>query len=162
MKLIRKSNEDEMILEFLKGELNSKRFNGSLDNIINDLGLDSSIIFNGNIKNKKENLDRLNIMKKFRGYPDNGLFENFPKISEWKYLELDEKALNDKQVEIAFRAAHTLKGVCMNLGFDHLYKPSFEITESLRAGNLELALQQFDAVKEQYSKTIAALNEFAA
>ena len=80
-----------MILEFLKGELNSKRFNGSLDNIINDLGLDSSIIFNGNIKNKKENLDRLNIMKKFRGYPDNGLFENFPKISEWKYLELDEK-----------------------------------------------------------------------
>ena len=30
-------------------------------------------------------------MKKFRGYPDNGLFENFPKISEWKYLELDEK-----------------------------------------------------------------------
>ena len=95
MKLIRKSNEDEMILEFLKGELNSKRFNGSLDNIINDLGLDSSIIFNGNIKNKKENLDRLNIMKKFRGYPDNGLFENFPKISEWKYLELDENAILD-------------------------------------------------------------------
>mgnify|MGYP000955211135 FL=1 len=95
MKLIRKANEDEMILEFLKGELNSKRFNGSLDNIINDLGLDSSIIFNGNIKNKKENLDRLNIMKKFRGYPDNGLFENFPKISEWKYLELDEKDIDN-------------------------------------------------------------------
>lgn len=84
-----------MILEFLKGELNSKRFNGSLDNIINDLRLDSSIIFNGNIKNKKENLDRLNIMKKFRGYPDNGLFENFPKISEWKYLELDEKDIDN-------------------------------------------------------------------
>lgn len=63
-------------------------------------------------------------------------------------------------VELAFRAAHTLKGVCMNLGFDHLYKPSFEITESLRAGNLELGLQQFGAVKEQYTKTIDALNEF--
>ena len=84
-----------MILEFLKGKLNSKRFNGSLDNIINDLRLDSSIIFNGNIRNKKENLDRLNIMKKFRGYPDNGLFENFPKISEWKYLELDEKDIDN-------------------------------------------------------------------
>ena len=95
MKLIRKANKDEMILEFLKGKLNSKRFNGSLDNIINDLRLDSSIIFNGNIKNKKENLDRLNIMKKFRGYPDNGLFENFPKISEWKYLELDEKDIDN-------------------------------------------------------------------
>ena len=68
-----------MILEFLKGELNSKRFNGSLDNIINDLGLDSSIIFNGNIKNKKENLDRLNIMKKFRGYPD--YLKIFPKLA---------------------------------------------------------------------------------
>ena len=95
MKLIRKANEDEMILEFLKGELNSKRFNGSLDNIINELGLDSSIIFNGNIENKKENLDRLNVMKKFRGYPDNGLFENFPKINEWKYLELDEKDIDN-------------------------------------------------------------------
>ena len=39
---------------------------------------------------------------------------------------------------------------------------NFEITESLRAGNLELALQQFNAVKEQYTKTIDALNEFAA
>lgn len=34
-------------------------------------------------------------MKKFRGYPDNGLFENFPKISEWKYLELDEKDIDN-------------------------------------------------------------------
>lgn len=73
-----------------------------------------------------------------------------------------ETALNEKQVELAFRAAHTLKGVCMNLGFDHLYKPSFEITESLRAGNLELGLQQFGAVKEQYTKTIDVLNEFIA
>lgn len=48
----------------------------------------------------------------------------------------------------------------MNLGFDHLYKLSFEITESLRTGNLELGLQQFGALKEQYTKTIDALNEF--
>ena len=48
----------------------------------------------------------------------------------------------------------------MNLGFDHLYKPSFEITESLRTGNLELGLQQFGALKEQYTKMIDALNEF--
>ena len=48
----------------------------------------------------------------------------------------------------------------MNLGFDHLYNPSFEITESLRTGNLELGLQQVGALKEQYTKTIDALNEF--
>ena len=74
----------------------------------------------------------------------------------------EDTSFQELEKDLAFRAAHTLKGVCMNLGFDHLYKPSFEITESLRAGNLELALQQFDAVKEQYTKTIDALNEFAA
>lgn len=81
--------------------------------------------------------------------PSVSMIEKFAlKFREDTSFQELEKALNDKQVEIAFRAAHTLKGVCMNLGFDHLYKPSFEITESLRAGNLELALQQFDAVKE--------------
>ena len=95
--------------------------------------------------------------------PSVSMIEKFAlKFSEDTSFQESETALNEKQVDLAFRAAHTLKGVCMNLGFDHLYKPSFEITESLRASNLDLALQQFDAVKEQYSKTIAALNEFAA
>ena len=49
----------------------------------------------------------------------------------------------------------------MNLGFNHLYKPSFDITESLRAGNLEEGLQLFGEVKKQYEKTIEALNEFS-
>ena len=90
MKLIRKTNEAEMILEFLKGELNSKRFNEDLNNAINELGLDSSIILNGNIEDEQENNDRLKIMKKFRGYPDEELFERFPNIEEWKFLELNE------------------------------------------------------------------------
>ena len=95
--------------------------------------------------------------------PSVSMIEKFAlKFREDTSFQELETALNEKQVDLAFRAAHTLKGVCMNLGFDHLYKPSFEITESLRASNLDLALQQFDAVKEQYSKTIAALNEFAA
>ena len=95
MKLIRKTNEAEMILEFLKGELNSKRFNEDLNNAINELGLDSSIILNGNIEDEQENNDRLKIMKKFRGYPDEELFERFPKIEEWKYLELNEKDIDN-------------------------------------------------------------------
>ena len=95
MNLIRKTNEAEMILEFLKGELNLKRFNEDLNNAINELGLDSSIILNGNIEDEQENNDRLKIMKKFRGYPDEELFERFPKIEEWKYLELNEKDIDN-------------------------------------------------------------------
>ena len=83
-----------MILEFLKGELNSKRFNEDLNNAINELGLDSSIILNGNIEDEQENNDRLKIMKKFRGYPDEELFERFPNIEEWKFLELNESDID--------------------------------------------------------------------
>ena len=43
MKTIKHSSEDEMILEFLKGEYNSKRFNNDLINAINKLNLDSKI-----------------------------------------------------------------------------------------------------------------------
>ena len=95
MKLIRKTNEAEMILEFLKGELNSKRFNEDLNNAINELGLDLNIILNGNINDDQENIDRLKIMKKFRGYPDEELFERFPNIEEWKFLELNESDIDN-------------------------------------------------------------------
>ena len=58
MNLIRKTNEAEMILEFLKGELNLKRFNEDLNNAINELGLDLNIILNGNINDDQENIDK--------------------------------------------------------------------------------------------------------
>lgn len=59
--------------------------------------------------------------------PSVSMIEKFAlKFREDTSFQELEKALNDKQVEIAFRAAHTLKGVCMNLGFDHLYKPSLK------------------------------------
>ena len=95
MNLIRKTNEAEMILEFLKGELNLKRFNEDLNNAINELGLDLNIILNGNINDDQENIDRLKIMKKFRGYPDEELFERFPNIEEWKFLELNESDIDN-------------------------------------------------------------------
>lgn len=43
-----------------------------------------------------------------------------------------EKHLKENNQEDAFRAAHTLKGVCLNLGFTRLGKSSIELTEALR------------------------------
>ena len=40
--------------------------------------------------------------------------------------------MTQNNAEEAFRAVHTLKGICLNLGFDTLYKASFELTEKLR------------------------------
>lgn len=55
-----------------------------------------------------------------------------------KFLQDDsfpnlKKALEAQDAPTAFRAAHTLKGVCQNLGFDALYAPASALTEALRA-----------------------------
>ena len=69
--------------------------------------------------------------------------ENFAKLGE---------ALAAQDVESAFVAAHTLKGVCQNLGFDNLYAPSSELTEVLRAGSLEGADELYAKVAAEYHK----------
>lgn len=43
-----------------------------------------------------------------------------------------QKAFDDKNIQSAFRAAHTLKGIAANLGFNKLSKSSSDLTEDLR------------------------------
>lgn len=69
--------------------------------------------------------------------------ENFAKLGE---------ALAAQDVKAAFMAAHTLKGVCQNLGFDNLYAPSSELTEVLRAGSLEGTDELYAKVAAEYQK----------
>lgn len=66
------------------------------------------------------------------------------------------EALKEGRIQDAFRAAHTLKGVCQNLGFDALYRISAEATEVLRAGNV-LSAELLNGVKTEYGKVIAAI-----
>ena len=66
-------------------------------------------------------------------------------------------AIEKSDAESAFRAAHTLKGICLNLGFDNLYKPSEALTEKLRGGELNGYETLYDEVKEQYDKTVEAI-----
>ena len=70
--------------------------------------------------------------------------ENFAKLGG---------ALAAQDVKAAFMAAHTLKGVCQNLGFDNLYAPSSELTEVLRAGSLEGADELYAKVAAEYHRT---------
>ena len=66
-------------------------------------------------------------------------------------------ALADKDAETAFRAAHTLKGVCLNLGFDELYEVSAEITEKLRGRETAGSEELFQKVSQKYQKTVTAI-----
>ena len=67
-----------------------------------------------------------------------------------------------KDGEKAFRAAHTLKGVCLNLGFTSLYKVSAELTEVLRGRETEGSDELYEQVKEQYTILTEAIQELAA
>ena len=68
-----------------------------------------------------------------------------------------ELSLKEGNAQEAFRAAHTLKGVCQNLGFTNLYQPAYELTEVLRAGTLEGSGEWFARVTEQYNITMDAI-----
>ena len=71
-------------------------------------------------------------------------------------------ALAAKDGEAAFRAAHTLKGVCLNLGFDNLFAPSQELTEKLRgATSVDGTDELFAAVEKEYDRTCEVLHKVA-
>lgn len=58
----------------------------------------------------------------------------------------------------AFRAAHSMKGVALNLGLTALASTSSELTEALRAGApAQDPGPLYQAVKTHYDKTIAAI-----
>ena len=66
-------------------------------------------------------------------------------------FQILEEALRRGDVKEAFRGAHTLKGVC------NLYAPTYTLTETLRAGQLEGTQEQFAKVAEQYKRTVDAI-----
>lgn len=61
--------------------------------------------------------------------------------------------------QTAFRMAHTMKGLCANLGLDRLRESSSELTEALRGGVSENAKELLERVRGDYEMTLAALND---
>ena len=72
-----------------------------------------------------------------------------------------ERTLSEGDYKEAFRAAHTLKGVCLNLGFTELYKVSAELTEVLRGRETAGSDELYAQVKEQYTTLTDAIRELA-
>lgn len=88
MKIIRDSNEDEMIACFLNGEIFSSRFAKDLENTLAELKYDKKIIKTPNTKDPLENQKRKRVLSEFRNYDkDQGLFEGFPKVNAYKVVE---------------------------------------------------------------------------
>ena len=70
------------------------------------------------------------------------------------------RALEEGNREEAFRAAHTIKGVCQNLDFTKLYRSSCQLSEALRNGVTPEAPSLLEQVKADYAQTVAAIRAF--
>lgn len=71
-------------------------------------------------------------------------------------------AMEQGNGEDAFRAAHTIKGVCQNLSFTKLGQSSSELTEALRGGFSPEAEKLAEQVRADYQQTVSAIREFEA
>lgn len=88
------------------------------------------------------------LIKKFaRMFLDDKSFENL------------HSSLEQQKLEDAFRAAHTMKGTCQNLGFTRLYESACTVTEALRGGKNEVTQQMMDQLDADYACTISAIKE---
>ena len=70
------------------------------------------------------------------------------------------RSLEEKNYEEAFRAAHTIKGVCQNLSMDKLQASSSRLCESLRNGYTPEAGALAEEVTADYHATMDAIRAF--
>ena len=71
-----------------------------------------------------------------------------------------KESIEENDGEEAFRAAHTLKGVCLNLGFTRLYQSSAELTEKLRGQKSTDGCDElFKSVSDNYYETVNAIKQ---
>ncbi len=68
-----------------------------------------------------------------------------------------EEAMRTANQEEAFRAAHTLKGLSLNLGFTRLGDSSSRLTEALRNTIQPEAASLFEEVAADYAETASAI-----
>lgn len=80
-------------------------------------------------------------------------------LSDESFLLL-EKGMTEKDINIAFRAAHTLNGIAQSFAFTDLGKSASELTEVLRKNTFDGAGELFVTVKSDYVKVIDAIKQF--
>ena len=73
------------------------------------------------------------------------------------YLEFIQ-AMKENDYSAAFRAIHTLKGICLNLSITQLAESSSALTEALRDGEWKDEIAPLlERVRNDYNKTIQAV-----
>ncbi|MBR5512562.1 MAG: Hpt domain-containing protein [Ruminococcus sp.] len=89
------------------------------------------------------------VMKYLKKFPDGNYFQQL------------KSSVAEQDYETAFRFAHTLKGLCLTLGFENMSKPVIELTEKLRAGMTENAQEYIVEIEPVYNDTIKWIGELS-
>lgn len=103
---------------------------------------------NGNYKDTKSRLVSDSLIERFIL-----LFKDDNTI---KYLI---NSYQDKDIDNAFLAAHSLKGICANLGFGDLGKEAYILTEILRKKSFEGSKEAYDNVLKKYDILINGIEK---
>lgn len=78
-------------------------------------------------------------------------------VNDPSYQQLVD-AYHNKDGEAAFRASHTLKGVCGNLSITRLFELSSEQVELFRSGQFDEGFAMMDEVSAAYNQIIDVIN----
>ena len=105
----------------------------------------------------KVGADYKDVMKRF-GSEDMVQYFALKFLKDPSFSELC-RAMEQGDGEVAFRSAHTLKGICLNLGFTPLYEVSTELTEKLRGRNTEGLADELARVRKCYDHVIGTFCE---
>jgi hypothetical protein len=92
MHIIRESNENEMVLAFLKAETDTPAWNKYVMPILSELRVTRTLIDNADLQNESENQARVHCLA-YRGFKKNlYLFERFPDDIRWNriFLSINE------------------------------------------------------------------------
>lgn len=86
------------------------------------------------------------------------LIKMFPEDENYRALL---NALDSGRIKEAFLAAHTLKGLCLSLGFTTLARSASQVTEALRNGRNDVTSQMLDSLSSDYSLAVFAAGKFS-
>lgn len=82
--------ENDMVIAFLQGEIDSPRFRDTYQYFLRSFGFDRSVIIdNPDLNNQHQNKDRLTLLWEVRGYKANTfLFQGFPSDVIWRRVKV--------------------------------------------------------------------------
>lgn len=84
------------------------------------------------------------------------------KFLDDKTYDLLTEAWQQENYDEAFRAAHTIKGMCQNLSFSLLLNSSSALTEALRGGKSAQAEELYERACQDFEQTVNAIKEYKA